>query len=250
MESGNPPPPAKGFIRAWDPVTQTERWSVPMAGAWNGGLLTTAGGLVFGGGADGVFGAYDAETGDQLWKIDLKTGILAPPVTFSVDGEQYVALLAGWGGAWGLASLKDPTAAAVKTGTNQGRLFVFKLGGRQTVAALAPTRGPQEKPPAVTGDAANIEKGFVLFHQTCTVCHGFFAESAGVVPDLRLSTPDVFSQYKDIVLGGALAANGMASFADNLKESDVEAIRQYVLGEANKVWTATHPAAPAAPGVP
>ena len=90
----------------------------------------------------------------------------------------------------------------------------------------------------------------MLFHQTCTVCHGFFAESAGVVPDLRLSTPDVFSQYKDIVLDGALAANGMASFADNLKESDVEAIRQYVLGEANKVWTATHPAAPATPGVP
>ena len=250
IESGSPPPPAKGFIRAWDPVTQSERWSVPMAGAWNGGLLTTAGGLVFGGGADGIFAAYDAETGEQVWKIDLHTGILAPPVTYTVDGEQYVALLAGWGGAWGLANLKDPTSAAVRTGTNQGRLFVFKLGGRQSVAALASTKAPPEKPPVATADAATLDKGFTLFHQTCTVCHGFFAESTGVLPDLRMSSNDVFAQYKEIVLEGALAANGMASFADNLNEADVEAIRQYVLSEANAAWAAANPAAPPAPGTP
>lgn len=254
VASGNPPPPAKGFIRAWDPVTQTERWSVPMGGAWNGGLLATAGGLVFGGGSDGILGAYDAETGNRLWSIDLKTGILAPPVTYTVDGEQYVAVLAGWGGAWGLANLKDPNSAVVKYGTNQGRLFVFKLGGTQQVAVLGAPKAPSAKPPAATADAAILDKGFTLFHTTCVVCHGFFAESTGVLPDLRMSSSDTFASYNDIVLGGALRANGMASFADTLKPDDVEAIRQYVLSQANTLWNQAHPAespSPApAPGGP
>jgi PQQ-dependent dehydrogenase (methanol/ethanol family) len=249
IESGQTPPPSKGFIRAWDPVAQKEVWSVPMPGPWNGGLLSTAGGLVFGGGADGIFGAYDASTGQQLWKIDLHTGILAPPVTYTVDGEQYVALLAGWGGAWGLANFKDPTSAVVKTGTNQGRLFVFKLGGAQTVAALEPNKLPPEKPPAVSASAAVLDRGFNVYHTTCVVCHGFMAESAGVLPDLRMSTNDVFASYKDIVLDGALAAGGMASFADNLTPEDVEAVRQYVLSQANMLWANNHPsgATPAPP---
>lgn len=251
--AGNPGPPQRGFIRAWDPVAQAERWSVPMSGSWNGGLLTTAGGLVFGGGADGILGAYDATSGQQLWKMDLTTGILAPPVTYMLDGEQYVAVLAGWGGAWGLANSKDPNSAIVKHGTNQGRLFVFKIGGQRTVTALSVPKPPAEKPPAVTADAATIEKGFATYHKTCLVCHGFFAESVGVIPDLRMSSNDVFSSYNDIVLGGALKANGMASFADVLKEDDVEAVRQYVLSEANKLWDANNPggATPApAPGTP
>ena len=237
---GTAGPPQRGYIRAWDPVTQKERWSVPMPGPWNGGLLSTAGGLVFGGGSDGIFGAYDAETGAQLWKIDLQTGILAPPVTYTLDGEQYVALMAGWGGAWGLANGKDPNTAAVRTGTNQGRLFVFKIGGNQTVAALASTKAPAEKPPAVTADAATIEKGFTTYHRACLVCHGFFVESTGVLPDLRMSTNDVFNSYHEIVTEGALSANGMSSFADVLTPDEVEAIRQYVLQQANETWEKNH----------
>jgi mono/diheme cytochrome c family protein len=108
-----------------------------------------------------------------------------------------------------------------------------------------------EKPPAVTADAATLEKGFTVFHQTCTVCHGFFAESAGVLPDLRMSSNAVFASYKEIVLDGSLAANGMASFADNLTADDVEAVRQYVLSQANTAWAAAHPGeAPAAAPTP
>ncbi|MFO1236195.1 MAG: hypothetical protein U1F24_04085 [Alphaproteobacteria bacterium] len=209
MQIGNPPPPAKGFIRAWDPVTQTERWSVPMAGAWNGGLLTTAGGLVFGfGGADGVFGAYDAGNRRPTVEDRPEDGILAPPVTFSVDGERCRA--AGrLGRRLGPCKPQGPDRRGGEDRHQSGPSLRLQAGQpSDRRGAPRPTRGPQEKPPAVTGDAATIEKGFVLFHQTCTVCHGFFAESAGVVPDLRLSTPDVFSQYKDIVLDGALAANG------------------------------------------
>jgi PQQ-dependent dehydrogenase (methanol/ethanol family) len=241
IERGETPDPQLGFIRAWDPLTQKERWSIPMPGPWNGGLLSTAGDLVFGGGANGIFAAYDAESGNQLWKLDLTTGIIAPPVTYQVDGEQYIALLAGWGGAWGLANAKDPTSAVAKYNTNQGRLFVFKLGGKQEVAALPPTQLPMKKPPAVGTDQAMIDKGFTKFHQVCTVCHGFFAESVGVLPDLRMSQPEIFDQYNEIVLGGALSAGGMASFADVVTPEDVAAIRQYILSEANKLWTKTHP---------
>ncbi len=255
VQAGQPPAPARGFIKAWDPKTQTERWSVPMAGAWNSGLLATAGGLVFGGGADGIFAAYDAATGAQLWSIDLKTGILAPPVTFEVDGEQYLAVLAGFGGAWGLANLKDPNSAVAKHGTNQGRMFVFKLGGRQEVAALGDPRAPAEPPPANDASPETIAAGFDEYHRTCVVCHGFFAESAGVIPDLRLSRPEIWEQYDAIVLEGALAAGGMASFADNLTKEDVRAIRAYVLSEAQALYdrnnappTEPPTEAPAAPG--
>jgi len=238
IKSGHPPPPAVGYIKAWDPVTQKEVWHVPMNGSWNGGLLTTAGGLVFGGGADGIFGAYDAKTGEKLWSIDLKTGILAPPMSFAVGGQQYVAVLAGWGGAGGLAAFKDPTTAISKYKTNQGRLFVFALGGRKDVAPLSPEGAPPSEPPPQTADAATIAKGFDAYHRNCVVCHGFFAQSEGVIPDLREAPIEIWSQYDDIVLGGALADGGMASFKDVLSKDDVTAIRAYVLDQAHQAWDA------------
>ncbi len=238
IQSGHPPPPAVGYIKAWDPVTQKEVWHQPMAGNWNGGLLSTAGGLVFGGGADGIFAAYDAKTGEKLWSIDLKTGILAPPMSYRIDGVQYLALLAGWGGAGGLSDFKNPTSALSKYGTNQGRLFVFKLGGSQTVAALAPEGVPPSEPPKQTADAATIARGFDLYSRNCLVCHGFYAQSEGVVPDLRLAATPIWDQYDAIVLDGALAGGGMASFKDLLTKADVAAIRAYVLQQSQAAWDA------------
>ena len=239
IKSGKPPPPSVGYIKAWDPVAQKEVWHVPMAGSWNGGLLATAGGLVFGGGADGIFAAYDARTGAQLWKIDLTTGILAPPVSYAVDGQQYIAVLAGWGGAGGLSGFRDPKSALSKYGTNQGRLFVFRLGGQQQVAALPREEGAlSEAPPLLQADAATVQKGFVAYHQNCLVCHGFYAQSEGVVPDLRTVSKAIWDNYDAIVLDGALADGGMASFKDVLSKDDVDAIRAYVLSQAHALWDA------------
>ncbi|NWH09327.1 MAG: PQQ-dependent dehydrogenase, methanol/ethanol family [Alphaproteobacteria bacterium] len=236
MDSGQPLPPAKGFIRAWDPIARKERWSVPMGGAWNSGLLSTGGGLVFGGGMDGIFAAYDAQSGEQLWKMDLTTGILAPAVTYTVDGEQYVVVSAGWGGAWGLANLRDPAAAAIKYGTNAGRIFAFKLGGSQKVEPLPALTTAMAKPPASSASAQEIEKGFELYHRTCLVCHGFLVESAGVVPDLRKSAPEVWNEYREIVLNGTRADRGMASFADQLTPEEVDLIRAYTLSRAQVLF--------------
>jgi mono/diheme cytochrome c family protein len=193
---------------------------------------------VFGGGADGILGAYDAKTGEKLWSIDLKTGILAPPMSFAVGGQQYVAVLAGWGGAGGLAAFKDPTTAISKYKTNQGRLFVFALGGKKDVAPLSPEGAPPSEPPPQTADPATIAKGFEVYHRNCVVCHGFFAQSEGVIPDLREAPIEIWSQYDDIVLGGALADGGMASFKDVLSKDDVAAIRAYVLDQAHQAWDA------------
>jgi outer membrane protein assembly factor BamB len=65
--------------------------------SWNAGVLTTDD-LVFQGNAEGDFCAYDAETGEKLWSFPLETGIIASPITYEVDGVQYVSILVGWGG--------------------------------------------------------------------------------------------------------------------------------------------------------
>ncbi|HRE59649.1 MAG TPA: PQQ-dependent dehydrogenase, methanol/ethanol family [Micropepsaceae bacterium] len=244
IASGQTLPPVLGFIRAWDPVTQTERWSVPMTGSWNSGMMTTASGLLFAGGGDGIFAAYNSTSGEQLWKIDLTTGILAPSVTYTVDGEQYVAVVAGWGGV-GLTNLRDPNMAAIKYGTNQGRIFAFKLGGRQSVEPIAAEARGMEAPPEGVPDPGMVDQGFRLYNRNCLVCHGFFAESTGVIPDLRMSDRGVWDSWDAIVLEGALSANGMASFADVLKPEDVADIRAYVLAQAQKLWAATSGPAPA-----
>lgn len=238
IREGKTPPPAKGFIRAWDPVKQKMAWQVPMTGAWNSGMLTTAGGLLFAGGSDGIFAAYDAKTGEKLWSMDLKTGIIAPAITYMVDGEQYVAVAAGWGGSGGLGATGDTQTAVMKYGNNQGRIFAFKLGGNQKVAAL-PSEVPENlpEPPREKIDTAMADKGFKLYHRHCAVCHGVLLLSSREVPDLRLAQPAIWSQYDDIVLGGALADAGMASFKDLLNKEDVAAIRAYVLREAQTAWT-------------
>ncbi|HTK80537.1 MAG TPA: PQQ-dependent dehydrogenase, methanol/ethanol family [Rhizomicrobium sp.] len=249
IQSGKPPAPAIGFIKAWDPVKQKEVWQVSMGGSWNSGLLSTAGGLVFGGDAYGMFSAYDAKTGKKLWSIDLKTGVLAPAMSYEINGTQYIALLAGWGGAGGLSAFRDPNTALSKYQTNQGRLFVFKLGGREQVAALQAEGTPQTEPPPQTGSKATIDKGFDLYHRNCLVCHGFFAQSEGEVPDLRLVPREIWDQFDDIVRGGILKDNGMASFADILSKDDVAAIRAYVLDQAHLAWTQSHAPKKKPPGI-
>ena len=92
----------QGKLIAWDPVQQNEVWRVDQDADWNGGVLTTATGLVFTGTAQGKLMAYDATDGQTLWEVELGTGIIAPPITYSVDGEQYLSIAVGWGGVVGL----------------------------------------------------------------------------------------------------------------------------------------------------
>ena len=134
----------RGKLIAWDPTTQTERWHVRHETPWNGGVLTTASGLVFQGTGDYRLVAYDATSGERLWETPTGTGVVAPPITFEVDGEQYLAVLAGWGGVGGLMI---PRFTA-PTGGN--RLLVYKLGGDAKLPLIDALPGMSSAP--ATGD--------------------------------------------------------------------------------------------------
>ncbi|MEM7408733.1 MAG: PQQ-dependent dehydrogenase, methanol/ethanol family [Myxococcota bacterium] len=216
-----------GHLLAWDPVAQKEVWRAQYTGPWNGGTLTTAGNLVFQGTAHGTFAAYQADDGTPLWETPAGTGIVAAPVTYELDGVQYVAVLAGWGGAFALAAGAAAAAAGNRRDTNIGRLLVFRLGADGKLPVHDWIEQELVAIPAEF-DAAQVKAGSDLFHRWCGTCHGAGAV-AGLLPDLRKADPAVYQGFDAIVRGGARLANGMPRFDAWLSEGDVEAIRAYVL---------------------
>jgi len=217
---------AAGSLLAWDPVRQKEAWRVTHKGPWNGGTLATAGNLVFQGTADGRFVAYDATSGSKLWEAAAGTGIVAGPITYTVDGEQYVSVMAGWGGVFALYGGDAAAAAGVRSG---GRLLTYKLGGTATlpepVATPARARAFTGKPDAAPEVIAAGER---LFAQNCLVCHGSGAVGGGVLPDLRHISPDVKAGFHAIVLDGALRSRGMPGFGHRLGRADADAILAFL----------------------
>ncbi len=222
----------KGSLVAWDPIQQKRAWTIDRTGPWNGGVLSTAGNLVFAGTADGHFEAYRADNGVKLWWFDAQTGVMAGPVSYTVNGEQYVAVLAGWGGVFPLATGE----VSLKSGRvrNISRMLVFKLGGKASLPPAAEMEEPVLHPPPATAPAAEIHRGEQLFQRYCGACHGDAAVSGGVLPDLRYSGTLAGEQWFYIVLGGMLKSNGMVSFASELSRDDAAAIRSYVIFRAHQ----------------
>jgi quinohemoprotein ethanol dehydrogenase len=221
----------RGYLIAYDPVNQKEIWRAEHKGPWNGGTLATAGNLVFQGTADGHFNAYDATNGKPLWSTETYTSTLAGPVTYMVDGEQYVAVGAGFGSVFYLVA----GFAADPLGTPEnGRIVVYKLGGAATLARPNLTKVPFPQPPAATAPADVVALGHTKFNKYCLDCHGYNAISGGVIPDLRRS-PIIANgaAFKDIVINGVRKHAGMVSFASVLSDGDAEAVRAYVITEAN-----------------
>jgi alcohol dehydrogenase (cytochrome c)/quinohemoprotein ethanol dehydrogenase len=224
-------PEFQGSLLAWNPVTQKEAWRVPLSSFENGGVLSTAGNLVLQGNADGELVAYNAETGERLWSAKTQTGVLAPPVTYSIDGEQYVAVVAGWGAIWGnfLGAVLNSDGSK----RNISRILSFKIGGKAELPPMTELAAVA-LPPDNFGTEAQIGAGASLYTRYCSSCHGVGAISGGVVPDVRhsvmTSSPEAF---QSIVLEGALLENGMASFAEVLSDEDTEAIRAFIVYQAN-----------------
>lgn len=220
-----------GELLAWDPVAQHSVWHATYPTAVGGGVLATAGNLVFQGRADGILAAYRANDGKLLWSFDAGTGIMAPPVTYQVDGVQYLSVLAGWGGPDGLAN--DPSWGHVKPG--YGRLVTFKIGGDASLNA--PSFGHKNPPPLPTIAASTspqvIHQGELLFADNCSACHGLNA-IAGPLPDLRYASKETLEGIEDIVLGGKRAARGMPSFQNILNQEQVRAIQAYIVSRARQ----------------
>ena len=232
----------KGALVAWDPVAKKEAWRVPYKGPWNGGVLSTAGDLVFQGTAVEEFVAYDAKSGARLWSFPTQTGVIAAPMTYAIDGEQYVAVLAGWGGVWDIA----PGILSSVNGRprNISRLLVFKLGGTAKLPDAPPMAERVLDPPPFTGTEAQVARGADLYGRYCSVCHGDAAVAGALNPDLRHSaTINSPEAIKAVVIDGALAHNGMVSFKVALKPADAEAIRHYLIKRANEDKALERPAA-------
>ncbi|MGA7917326.1 MAG: PQQ-dependent dehydrogenase, methanol/ethanol family [Candidatus Acidiferrales bacterium] len=221
-----------GRLVAWDPVRQKQMWDVERPEAWNGGVLATAGNLVFEGTARGNFEAYLADKGTRVWTYPIQTGAIAGPVSYTVRGEQYVAILAGWGGVFPLAAGE----IALKSGRvrNVSRMIVFKIGGKGVLPPLPEVEAEVLHPPRATADAATVHRGEVMYQRYCSTCHGDVAVSGGVLPDLRYSSTLTNDQWFHIVLGGLLQTNGMVSFAKEVSRGDAAAIRAYVIFRANQ----------------
>ncbi len=218
----------KGAIIAWDPVAGKPRWRVEHAGPWNGGLLSTAGNLVFQGNAGGQFVAYRADTGERLWSFDAQTGVVAPPISFRLGGVQYIAVVAGWGGSMALVGGEALKAGAI---ANRSRLLVFRVGGQ---ASLPPAvdKPLVIDPPELTASAEQVAAGFKEFMTYCTFCHGDGAVSGGSTPDLRALTPEKHAMWDAIVLGGMHWQNGMVGFGGVLSKEQSDNIHSFVIDRA------------------
>ena len=226
-----------GKLVAWDPVTQSERWSQEQLLPWNGGVLSTAGGVVFQGNAEGRFNAYAAESGELLWTMKTGSAIQAPPVTVRINGEQLVIIPVGWGGP---QRLWIPQHNATDEAKGKSRLVAFKLDGEQALPEQAPEQAPFPEPPAQNVDENMISKGEFLFLDVgCAWCHGIDAAGGGgSVPDLRYLTKDKHAAWEAIVLGGAYQHKGMLSYKDALSAEDSEAIQAYVIDRAWEAYGA------------
>jgi alcohol dehydrogenase (cytochrome c)/quinohemoprotein ethanol dehydrogenase len=214
-------------------VKKKEAWKVTYKGPWNGGTLATAGNLVFQGSAQEEFAAFDAKSGAKLWSFATQSGVIAPPMTYAIDGEQYVGVLAGWGGVWDIA----PGIMAAKSGfpRNISRLLVFKLGGTAALPAAPPLNQRVLDPPAFTGTAAQVAHGAQVYGRYCSVCHGDAAIAGALNPDLRRSAAlNSADAVRSVVIDGVLHQNGMVSFKAALTPADAEAVRQYVIKRANE----------------
>jgi PQQ-dependent dehydrogenase (methanol/ethanol family) len=229
-----------GRLVAWDPIAQKEIWRSedyvnPRGGIQAaGGALATGGNVVFiGNFANKAFSAYRATDGEKLWTFDAKTGVFPGPISYELDGEQYIALAVGGPPDGGYYA------------PNGARLLVFKLGGTAALPDLPPYAQPPVVNVAQFASAEVVDRGAAVFEATCMLCHGD-RQARATFPDLtRSQALTDQALFDSIVRDGVLAANGMASFADRLSAEDTTALRAYLISKAQTALATAAPAAPA-----
>jgi quinohemoprotein ethanol dehydrogenase len=231
------PAVSRGALRAFDVVRGRILWEQLSPTSWDGGVLATAGKLVFQGDALGQLSIYAADSGQLLHRVDLGTSVMAAPMSYSVGGQQFVALMAGYGGG-NLAVPLLPESAAVRYG-NAGRIIALKLNGGPIPKPRALEDPPFPEPPPRPAAGPALAAGEILYNRYCSRCH-IFARS--VLPDLRRMAPATHRLFYDIVLGGVYGAKGMARWDDVLSRADVEAIHAYLIDQAWQVHSPAHPA--------
>ena len=224
---------AYGELVAWDPVKKARAWYVRHAKPSNGGILSTAGNLVFQGTQEGEFIAYNARYGKPLWSFQSDSAILAGPIAYEIKGEQYIAVGQGGGGVAMLTIGNELQFDRV----NKNRLLVFKLGEAaerhermsEQLADIEPLEIEAETDPVL------IERGQVLYSRNCGSCHGISAKSSGIVPDLRYMSQQTHEEFVNIVFGGSKVHKGMIGFAETLDFEDAGSLRAYLSAQQKEL---------------
>jgi quinohemoprotein ethanol dehydrogenase len=218
-----------GWLQAWDPVARKAVWATPRGPRATSGVLATAGNLVFMGNSNGnQLAAYDAKTGKQLWNFDAQSAVYAAPITYNLDGIQYIAASVGG------------TAAGDYFAPSYGRMLVFKVGGTAHLPPNVSYTPPQLNPPPSTATPEVIAHGAEVYNEQCSVCHGAGAvQQRSSFPNLTL-TPLLYTQegFDQIVLKGARVERGMANFTGKVAPADSVAVREYIIARANEVKNA------------
>jgi quinohemoprotein ethanol dehydrogenase len=219
---------------AWDVRAQKSAWSQSTPGPLGGGVLATAGNLVFGGQLDGKLNAYAADSGRVLWSFEANAPVIAPPISYSVGGRQYITVLSGSG--TGASFLGESLARfSIDYRTQARRVLTFVLGGTAklpapTALSLRPVEDPEYR-----ADETRAQRGYFSFATYCLICHGFDAAAAGAAPDLRASRVPLFADaFAKVVKDGALLSAGMPRF-EELNDDSLADLRQYIRSRA-QVW--------------
>ena len=226
------PPKVKAFGRlvAWDPIKQREAWSYEHVSPWNGGALSTAGNLVFEGTADGRFMAFDAKRGSVLWESPMATGVIAAPITYQVDGVQYIAIAAGWGGVYGQSQRATDSSA------NPGTVYIFALEGKNDLTVQPSPKAEQTLVEGVPYDPELVGEGTALYVSNCVFCHGVpGVDPGGNIPNLGYVDESFIRNLDKFVLSGPFTSLGMPDFTGKLSKDDVEKIKAFIMRTADAV---------------
>ncbi|MGB2376214.1 MAG: PQQ-dependent dehydrogenase, methanol/ethanol family [Luminiphilus sp.] len=222
-----------GTLIAWDPVQQEAAWSVQRESMWHGGIISTAGGLVFQGTESGHIEAYDARLGKKLWSFEVGQGIVSSPITYMVDGRQYISVLVGYGG------IVMSTASFNETYWDYRlprRLLTFALDGKvelDTSNAVAPAILDDE---ALVIDEVAVDAGISLYDEKlCVLCHGRNAKTVGgQAPDLRRSAIAMSpASLGEFLKGGGAGEYGMPTYPE-ITDEEVNALYMLIRAAARE----------------
>jgi len=190
-------------------------------------VLSTAGNLLIQGTINKTLAIYRADTGAKLWEMSIDQAPVAGAITYMIDGEQYIAINAGWGGS--------PVYNLNRNGpfrTATAKLLVFKLGATGVTLPPMPPPNSLPPPPPLRATESQVISGRAIYAQTCQRCHG--ENAVGGVRDLRFMTQQTHARFDDIVLKGIYQERGMASFADVLSPDDAAAVHAYLIARGNE----------------